>query len=346
MRTKTDFAARVTRFFTEYLAHERNVSLNTVLSYKLTISLFSKYMRDQRNVCIDKLTLAGFTRENVNAFLDWLQTTTGNSNSTINLRLAALHSFARYLQYEEIDRLQQWQLILAIKKRKDEKKPPAYLLVDGIKAILRQPDRDTRQGRRHLALLSLMYDTGARVQEIIDLKVECLQIKYEPFTIKIMGKGRKTRIVPMLPKQVAILRAYMEENGLDRINAKQEHLFFNARKQPLTRAGITYILKTYADAARKEHPSLIPDVISCHSMRHSKAMHMLQSGVELIYIRDILGHVSIQTTDIYARTDTKAKREALEKAYTPMTDGSVNITAEWQDNPDLLEWLHSYGRNM
>lgn len=345
MRTNTDFAVRVTRFFTEYLAHERNVSLNTVLSYKLTISLFSKYMRDRRMVHIDKLTLAEFTRENVNAFLDWLQESTGNSNSTINLRLAALHSFARYLQYEEIDKLQQWQLILAIKKRKDERKSPAYLLVDGIKAILKQPDQNTRQGRRHLALLSLMYDTGARVQEIIDLKVESLQIQYEPFTIKITGKGRKTRIVPMLPEQVALLRAYIAENGLDKLNAKQSHLFFNARRQPLTRAGITYILKTYADAARKENPSLIPDVISCHSLRHSKAMHLLQSGVELIYIRDILGHVSIQTTDIYARTDTKAKREALEKAYAPMTAGVTSCSPEWQDNPDLLEWLHSYGRN-
>jgi site-specific recombinase XerD len=188
-----------------------------------------------------------------------------------------------------------------------------------------------------------MYDTGARVQEIIDLRVESLQIQYEPFTIKITGKGRKTRIVPMLPNQVSILRTYMEEYGLNNLKSKQEHLFFNARRQPLTRAGITYILKTYADAARQEDPSLIPDTISCHSLRHSKAMHLLQSGVELIYIRDILGHVSIKTTDIYARTDTKAKREALEKAYIPMTDGNLSGAAEWQNNPDLLEWLQSYG---
>lgn len=187
-------------------------------------------------------------------------------------------------------------------------------------------------------MLSLMYDTGARVQEITDLTVECVRIDSEPYTIRLFGKGRKARVVPMVKEQVNHLRLYMEEKHLDNNNMFGTPLFFNNRHEKLTREGVAYVLKTYTDIARKVNPALIPDRLSCHSIRHSKAMHLLQSGVNLVYIRDILGHVSIQTTDIYARADSKAKREALEKAYVDLNPG-VKSDRVWERDKNLREWL-------
>lgn len=249
-----------------------------------------------------------------------------------------MHAFVSYLQYNIIEHSEEWQKILSIKAMRTEKKAMNYLSPDGIRLLLQQPDTTTRQGRRHLAMLSLMYDTGARVQEVADLTVDCVRIDSEPYTIRLFGKGRKARVVPMVKEQVNHLRQYMKENHLDSSNMFGTPLFFNNRHEKLTREGIAYVLKTYADMARKVNPSLIPDRISCHSIRHSKAMHLLQSGVNLVYIRDILGHVSIQTTDIYARADSKAKREALEKAYADLNP-EVKSDRAWERDKNLREWL-------
>ena len=166
----------------------------------------------------------------------------------------------------------------------NEKKSISYLTAEGIKLLLDQPDITTRNGRRNLALLALMYDTGARVQEIIDLTPESLKIESTPYTIRLFGKGRKSRIVPLIEEQIVLLKRYMEENHLFE-NQKLKHpLFFNSRHERLTRAGVTYILKTCADMARQVNPVLVPNIISCHTLRHSKAMHLLQSGVNLVYI--------------------------------------------------------------
>ena len=206
--------------------------------------------------------------------------------------------------------------------------------------MLAQPDITTWRGRRHLAILSLMYDTGARVQELADLKVDSVRINSEPYTIRLFGKGRKARIVPLMKEQVAILREYMKENNLDNDNKASHPLFYNSRHEKLTREGITYILSLYADLARKDAPHLIPTRLSCHSLRHSRAMHLLQAGVNIVHIRDILGHVSIQTTDVYAHANSKAKREALEKAYIDLNP-NLNSDREWERNKDLRDWLRS-----
>jgi site-specific recombinase XerD len=144
-----------------------------------------------------------------------------------------------------------------------------------------------------------------------------------------------------MEKQVELLKRYMEENNLTEEYRLKHPLFFNSRGEKLTRSGVTYILKTFANMARAANPDLIPESVSCHSLRHSKAMHLLQAGVNLVYIRDILGHTSIQTTDIYARADSKQKREALEKSYVDLTPESNNLGL-WEKNQNLLEWLKEF----
>jgi site-specific recombinase XerD len=183
-----------------------------------------------------------------------------------------------------------------------------------------------------------MYDTGSRVQEIIDLTPLSLRLN-KPATVTIIGKGNKARLVPMLDAQTDHLKRYMKENRLDEPFTNHYPLFFNSRKEKLTRSGINYILDKYAKAARAENPLVIPDNISPHSLRHSKAMHLLQAGVNLVYIRDILGHVSVITTEIYARADSKQKRDALEKAYVEV---NPNEEALWLKDENLVSWLKSF----
>jgi integrase/recombinase XerD len=340
MTTGTDFAKHLSKFLSEYLPYERNMSPNTVTSYRDTFVQFIGYMKDVQNIRVERLTLDIVTRQRVLDFLSWVQKERNCGIATRNHRLAAIHSFISYLQYEEIHHLDEWQRILSIKAMKDEKKSISYLTTDGIKLLMDQPDIATRNGRRNLALLALMYDTGARVQELIDLTPESLRTESKPYTIRLFGKGRKSRVVPLMEEQIVILKRYMEENHLFE-NYKLKHpLFFNNRNEKLTRAGVTYILKTCADMARQVTPALVPSIISCHTLRHSKAMHLLQSGINLVYIRDILGHVSIQTTEIYARADQKQKREALEKAYTNLIPEKAK-EHEWENNQNLLDWLKS-----
>jgi site-specific recombinase XerD len=343
MNTGTDFAKHLSKFLSEYLPYERNMSPNTVNSYRDTFVQFIGYMKDVQKIRLEQLTLDTVTRQRVLYFLSWVQKERNCGIATRNHRLAAIHSFMSYLQYEEIQHLDEWQRILSIKAMRDEKKSISYLSADGIKLLLKQPDITTRNGRRNLALLALMYDTGARVQEIIDLTPESLKIESKPYTIRLFGKGRKSRVVPLMEEQIVILKRYMEENHLFE-NYKLKHpLFFNSRNEKLTRAGVTYILKTYVGMANQVTPELVPCIISCHTLRHSKAMHLLQAGVNLVYIRDLLGHVSIQTTEIYARADHKQKREALEKAYTNLIPEKAN-ECEWEQNQNLLYWLKSINK--
>lgn len=338
MTTTTDFAKYLSRFLSEYLPHERNVSHNTIASYRDSFVQIIDFMKNEKNISLESLSLKHLDRENVIAFLRWLVDEKHCSAATRNYRLAAIHSFCKYLQYEVIDKMEQWQKILTIKAMRTEVKAFKYLSTEGIKLLLEQPDRSTWKGRRHLAILSLMYDTGARVQEVANLTVDSVRISSEPYTIRLFGKGRKARIVPLVKEQTEILRSYMEENHLNDSCKASEPLFSNSKHQKMTREGISYILSTYASMARKISPELIPDRFSCHSLRHSRAMHLLQAGVNLVYIRDILGHVSIQTTDIYARADSKAKRETLERAYKDLTpDGDIDRV--WERNKDLRDWL-------
>lgn len=338
MTTTTDFAKYLSRFLSEYLPHERNVSPNTISSYRDAFVQFIDYMKTEKKIGLDKLTLKQLTRNNVVDYLGWILDVRKCSPATRNYRLAAIHSFCWYLQYITIDIAEELQKVLSIKAMRSEANELNYLTVEGIKLLLEQPDLSTINGRRHLAILSLLYETGARVQEIADITVESVRISSAPYTIRLVGKGRKARIVPLIEEQTSILRTYMEEHHLNTPDKAGSPLFYNNRHEKLTREGITYILQTYAAMARKINPDLIPERISCHTLRHSRAMHLLQAGVNLVYIRDILGHVSIQTTDIYARTDSKAKREALEKAYKDVAPDHATDRV-WERNKDLREWL-------
>lgn len=336
----TDFSKKLTDFLSSYLPGERGASNNTIASYRDTFVLLLTFFKERKDISAEKLTLRQMTKDIVVEFLHWLEKERCCCAATRNVRLAALHSFFKYLQYQNPENLAEWQRILSIPVKRTEKPAISYLSVEGIRLLLEGPDQSTRNGRRDLALLSLMYDSGARVQEIIDLTPSMVRLA-PPCTVKLIGKGNKARIVPLLEQQIQFLKIYMTENKLLEPFANMYPLFCNSRKEKLTRAGVNYILAKYANLARAKEPSLIPEKLSCHGMRHSKAMHLLQSGVNLVYIRDILGHSSVQVTEIYARTDSHQKREAIEKAYS---DVSPKEAPPWLANDKLLSWLKSFNQ--
>jgi integrase/recombinase XerD len=333
----TDFSKQLSGFLKGYLPHERGASRNTIIAYRDSFVLFITYM-EGKGVPVSRLTLEDITQKTVLGFLDWLQTERNNGNATRNARLAAIHAFFSYVQYQHPENLYEYRKILSIPMKRKTNVPVNYLSIEGIKVLLKQPDVGTPRGRRDLALLSLMYDTGARVQEIIDLTPSSLRLDILN-TIRIMGKGNKTRIVPMLEQQVALLKPYLAEHLLVQSCNNEHPLFFNSRGEKLTRAGVNHILLKYAAMARKRSDVYLPDRISCHVLRHSKAMHLLQAGVNLVYICDILGHVSVQTTEVYARADSRAKREAIEKAYVSVVAQTEPV---WLSNDNLLEWLKHF----
>lgn len=334
----TNFSKGLTDFLTKYLPGDRAISHNTISSYKFTFVLFLTFMEEERKLKPDKLQLKYITKDCIVDFLNWLQTTRKSSDASRNVRLAGVHSFFRFLQYEFPEYLNQCQQILSIKFKKTEKTTIDYLTIEGIRLLLRQPDIKSKKGQRDLAMLALMYDSGARVSEIVNLTPSMIRLN-EPYTVKLIGKGNKARIIPLMEQEIVHLKRYMANNKLLEPENNLHPLFFNSRKEKLTRAGVNYVLQGYANTARKKNPTLIPIRVSPHVIRHSKAMHLLQAGVHLVYIRDILGHESVVTTEIYARVDSKQKREAIEKAYTDVVKKEM---PRWQEDKNLLNWLRNF----
>jgi site-specific recombinase XerD len=337
----TDFAYYISDFFTKYLPGIIGLSTNTIMSYRDSFSIFFEFCTKHKKLKLDKFTLDNLNKAQVEEYLEWIEKTRNCIASTRNIRLAAFHSFCRYLQIEFPDYIHIAQQILSIPMKKIKKTSVEYISLDAMKLLLRKPDTMTRQGRRNRVVLSLLYDSGARVQELVDLKVGDVRTE-SPGTIKLTGKGNKSRIVPLLEQMVNLLKQYLKENELTEPYTYDYPLFTNRFKTKLTRAGITYIVQKYACEAMKESPELFPDKqLSPHCFRHSKSVHLLQSGVNLVYIRDFLGHVDIKTTEIYARIDGEMKRKVLEKANKNIVSDKI---PEWQSNAELMTWLKNLGK--
>lgn len=336
---KSNFAEYLTIFLSSYLPTRRSVSANTVSSYCDTFRLLLRYYRDVMKIKVESLQLADITQETVEGFLDWLESERNCGVSTQNQRLAAIHSFIRYVQIEEPDKLLQFQRVLSIPQKKKAAPTVTYLSKEDVALILAQPDVTRTSGRRDLVIISVLYDTAARVQEICDLRVQDLRLE-KPASIRLTGKGNKARDVPILSGTVELLKRYIEENRLQPADKVSYLLFTNRSNEKLTRAGITYILNKYVSMARR-NSSTIPEKITPHVLRHTKAMHLCEANVNLIYIRDILGHSDVKTTGIYARANLQMKREALEK----ISDSPSVSLPQWLKEPDLLNWLKNLGQS-
>ena len=326
--------SNITMFFTNYLPNTVGYSENTIKSYRDTFVLLFLYAEEEHLIKRGKISIELFRKDTIVAFLEWLEIKREASVSTRNQRLAALKSFSRYMSLNTVEYLDTFQAVLDIPPKKGPSKAVDYLTVEAIMLLLKEPDASSYSGIRDLAILSLLYESGCRVQELIDLKYGDLSLN-SPATISVTGKGNKTRIIPISNKVVSILNKY---TAIYKISDSTEMLFTNKQAKPLTRSGISYILKKHSDSARIKNPQIFGmATVHPHVLRHSKAMHLLESGVNLIYIRDFLGHSSVITTEIYAKSNPEIKRKYLENAASNI-DISVNKFSE-KEKESLLEWL-------
>lgn len=336
----TNFAYYLTDFLSKYLPGIAGLSPNTIMSYRDTYRLFLEFCSAHKKIKPEKFSLDNLNRKLIEEYLEWIEKTRNCIASTRNVRLAAFHSFCRYLQTEFPDYIHSAQQILSIPMKRTKRISVEYITLEAMKFLLAKPNKMTNSGRRDLVLLSLLYDSGARVQELADLKVGDIRAD-SLATVKLTGKGNKKRIVPLMKPMSKLLNQYLKENNLIEPYTFDYPLFCNRSKNKLTRAGVSYIVKKYAVQSIEEAPELFPDKLSPHCFRHSKAIHLLQSGVNLIYIRDFLGHVDVQTTEIYARIDGKMKRKALEKNSNSIVSDKL---PEWQRNTGLMNWLKNLGK--
>jgi len=330
-----NFATYLSTYFLKYMPKRTGYSSNTIKSYRDTFMIFFKYCKNELKIKPEKIDFTTINRNMIEDFLSWMECKKKYSVSTRNQRLAALHSFFRYIQLELPEYMELCNLILAIRFKKAPTAEINYLSIEGIKTLLSVPDKSLKSGRRDLSVLALMYDTGARVQEIADLQVSDIRLT-TPTTIRLTGKGNKTRIIPLMPQIMSIIKKYMLDYGLLNETKKSMPLFFNKMRKKITRIGLSYILNKYVEKAMIDNKDLFPKKMSPHVLRHSKAMHLLQSGVNLIYIRDFLGHSSVTTTEIYARSNPEIKRKAIEEASSKVIPKEKFTVKE---KKDLFEWL-------
>ena len=333
MRT-TDFSKHLTAYLSQYLPGQRNLSRNTIQSYCDTFRLLLLYCRAAKKMNIEKLTLNQLDKPLIEGFLQWLREERHSSLSTVNQRLAVIRAFFDYVQMEEPQMLFECQKIKNIPFKKAPKPPVVYLTTDALQTVLSLPDSSTRGGRRDLTLLSLLYDSAARVQELADLRVKDIRLE-APACVSLFGKGQKTRTVPLMKQTVSLLEKYISDEKLDPRSESDTSLFRNRQNHALTRAGISYILCKYVGVARNSI-SDIPTHVTPHILRHTKAMHLLQAGVNLIYIRDFLGHADVKTTQVYATAEFEVKRKALEEASSKI---QLPVHPSWEQDSNLMDWL-------
>ena len=333
----TDFARELHRYFRLYLPNERGCSPQTLYSYQQAFSQFLMYMSDEQNIKPEKMEMKHFSVENVNGFLNWLEGTNHCSVSTRNHRLAVIRSFASFVKYDCPAHLEDCTKILSIRFKKAVQGEMLYLKPEGVKLILEQTDRSTSAGRRDFLMISLFFSVGLRVSEIINLRARDISFN-TPKTITIHGKGNKIRMVPMMKQIESPLKEYFDETGISLPEKLNEFVFRSHLKRQMTRQGVFYTVRKYAEKARLMDPILVPEGVGCHTLRHSAAMAYVNSGVDMIYIRDLLGHVSVQTTEIYARADSEAKRKAIESTavdYVPKEE------AIWETDKSVMDFVKS-----
>lgn len=305
MMNKKTFSDMLEMFFLTYLPGELGLSSNTIRSYRDTFILFISYMDNVKKKSPEKIQFDDFSKDEILLFLKWLEDSNGNTANTRNQRLAALKSFSKMVMYKCPEYISKCTDILGIRAKKQIKDVIKYISFEELTCLLSQINTNTKQGRRDLVLISLLYNSGARVQELINLTPGDFRLDY-PETVELLGKGNKKRFVPLDEPIAKLITGYMKEQGLSKVSKSNHPMFFNARHEALTNPGVTYIINKYVPMVRAIHPEMLTIKITPHVFRHSRAMHLLQGKVPLPYIRDILGHVSVVTTEIYAKVDSKS----------------------------------------
>jgi site-specific recombinase XerD len=300
--------------------------------------LLLKYVEAEHGTVPTRVTVEQLTADVIRGFLTSLEQRRQCSVSTRNQRLAAVRSLFRFIGQQVPELVEQATAVQGVPLRRAPIPSLPYLEKAELDAMLAVPDRTTAQGEREYVLLLFLYNTGARVSEAAELTVGALHLQ-EPASVRILGKGRKERHCPLWPHTATALRAML---GARLAGPSEGRVFWNVRRQPLSRFGIHTLVERVAKAAARSVPSLASKRISPHTLRHTTAVHLLRAGVDINTIRAWLGHVSLETTNRYAEVDLEMKAKALETcAVPPPTSGSDATHTAWRQDRELMAFLAS-----
>jgi integrase/recombinase XerD len=323
-------------FFADYLPRVRGTSPHTLHSYRDSLLLLLRFVGARRNRSVIALDIEDLGPAEILEFLRHLETDRHNCTGTRNVRLAAIHAFVRYCATAHPERLEQYQRVLAVPFKRTASRTVEYLDYEEIQAVLATVNRAKPDGRRDYTLLVTMFNTGARVQEIVAIRPCDLQLDTRP-QVRLFGKGRKERICPLWPQTAELLRALLMDRSIQL--PSQAPVFLNHRRERLTRFGVRYILQKYFALAQVGTPTLAAKRLHPHCMRHSTAVHLLRSGVDIVTVSQWLGHASVTVTNRYATVDIEMKRNAIEKAQP--IDRTRSELAAWRVDASILDWLEA-----
>jgi len=326
----------IKRFFSHYLPVQKGLAANTMLAYRDAIKLLLCYSADTLKKNVEQLSVQDIDESLVLGFLDHLENTRVCSPRTRNARLAAIRALFGFMAREEPSLLLLAQTIRTIPLKRTEHKTVDYLEDKEMQALLDALDLHSRTGVRDKALLLLLYNTGARVSEIVQLKVADLRLD-DAAQVKLLGKGKKYRSCPLWPETLQALHDYLKQHTPKDPAAQQ--LFLNANSSPVTRFGVRHIIGKYAAKAKSQCPSLAAKAVTPHTLRHTTAMHLLRAGNDITMVSYWLGHADINTTHIYVEIDMEMKRRMLQKTEAP----AVKKPLPWQ-KPDILQWLSALAK--
>jgi site-specific recombinase XerD len=338
MMNKNQFLSKyIQMFFQDYLICRRNLSGETIKSYRDVIKLFVQFAATRTKKIAAKLLVTDTNESVVVEFISYLEKKRGNSIGTQNHRIALIRRFWGYVSLQEPSLSEHCRKILDIPSRKGAELPEiTYLEKDEIAQIFKVIDTNTALGRRDYAILLFMYNTGARVSETVNTRLSWLSLTKSSSKVNILGKGSKWRTCPLWPETTAVLQALIDSRK-DNMRP-EDHIFLNRFGNPISRFGITRIIAKYKAMAEIQMQQLKKKNVTPHTLRHSTAMHLLQSGVELNVIKSWLGHAHLSTTHGYVEIDLEMKREALNMCELPRKHGSK---PRWLQNPDILGWLET-----
>jgi integrase/recombinase XerD len=328
----------VQRFFQEYLPTLRGMSLHTIRSYRDALLLFLRFLAQDTHRRIETLAITDLTADRIEKFLMSLERERHNGIATRNARLAALHTFARFLTSQRPENLADLQAILATPfKRGARQAPIEYFDGHELDALFKSINRSSTSGVRDYALFALMFNTGGRVQEILNLRVQDLRLE-PPYQVRLYGKGNRTRLCPIWPATAKCLQAHLAQRHPNASDSDSTSVFCNRNGGGLTRFGVRYLLRKYLAVSSGRVPTLRGKRLHPHSVRHSTAVSLLKSGVDFATIAQWLGHASLNTTMRYARSDLDLKRAALAQVFptviAPPKSGRLRV-----DGAELTTWL-------
>lgn len=330
-----DFWILARRYLHDYMPVTRNLSDKSVEAYKQSLKVYLDFLKAEQKISNEKVTFDSFTRDNIKDFVRWL-TEKSSSAKTINLRLTAIRSFLKYCSEEDFELRGIYTEVCSVQKVKEEKRPIVYLQPDATAAILSAYDTATAKHRRNRMMLIMLYDTGARVQELADLNISSLHLREQNPFVTLIGKGRKSRNVPLLNKTVQHLQIYLKEFHPEMNECPLFYSLLDGKPHRLSTDSISLVLKSAADKAR-ETCEAVPERVHCHMIRKTKAMDLYKNGVPLPFIMQLLGHESMSTTSgFYAFATLEMMSDAMNKA-TPTLDKEEKL---WKKD-DVKKLLYS-----